>query len=132
MNSFILRFASVFLLPLIFLVSFYIFINGEISPGGGFQSGALMAIFIVACDLILADKIKFIELVKNNHKITMFGFAVYFFTGFFALVFGYNFLDYDYIARDIHLAQSIGIILIEVGVTIAVSSGLTAIYFSFK
>jgi len=42
-----------FLLPLIFVLGIYIFINGHLTPGGGFQGGAVLASGIML--LLLAD-----------------------------------------------------------------------------
>jgi multicomponent Na+:H+ antiporter subunit B len=39
--------ASKVLLPIIFLVGVYIFINGHLTPGGGFQGGAVLASAII-------------------------------------------------------------------------------------
>jgi multicomponent Na+:H+ antiporter subunit B len=42
-TSILLQSASSFLVPLIFMFGAYIFINGHLTPGGGFQGGAVMA-----------------------------------------------------------------------------------------
>lgn len=42
-NSEILIYASQVIVPVIFLVGIYIFINGHLTPGGGFQGGAVIA-----------------------------------------------------------------------------------------
>ena len=42
-NSEILIYSSQIIVPVIFLVGIYIFINGHLTPGGGFQGGAVIA-----------------------------------------------------------------------------------------
>lgn len=42
-----------FLLPLIFMLGIYVFINGHLTPGGGFQGGAVLASGIML--LLLSD-----------------------------------------------------------------------------
>ncbi|MBU1240903.1 Na(+)/H(+) antiporter subunit B [Myxococcota bacterium] len=52
-TSELLHTGSVFLVPLIFLLGVYVFVNGHLSPGGGFQGGAIIASGTVL--LFLAD-----------------------------------------------------------------------------
>lgn len=48
--------ASLFLTPLIFILGIYVFINGHLTPGGGFQGGAILASGFVL--LLLANPLK--------------------------------------------------------------------------
>jgi multicomponent Na+:H+ antiporter subunit B len=54
----LLKTASTFLTPLIALFGVYIFINGHLTPGGGFQGGAVMALALVLS-----------MLANPNHKV---------------------------------------------------------------
>ena len=45
-----------FIIPYILLYAIYIQLNGEISPGGGFQAGVIFASAIVAYDLLFSIK----------------------------------------------------------------------------
>jgi multicomponent Na+:H+ antiporter subunit B len=49
---------SRFLAPLIMLLGVYVFVNGHLTPGGGFQGGAIMASGVLL--LLLADPLKHI------------------------------------------------------------------------
>jgi len=42
-----------FLMPILFLLGFYLIINGYVSPGGGFQGGAVLAAIVISHYLIL-------------------------------------------------------------------------------
>ncbi|MEA1911861.1 MAG: hydrogen gas-evolving membrane-bound hydrogenase subunit E, partial [Spirochaetota bacterium] len=42
-SSELLRTASSMLVPLIFTLGIYVFVNGHLTPGGGFQGGAILA-----------------------------------------------------------------------------------------
>ncbi|MBN2723273.1 MAG: sodium:proton antiporter [Deltaproteobacteria bacterium] len=42
-SSELLQTGSMLLVPLIFLLGIYVFVNGHLSPGGGFQGGAIIA-----------------------------------------------------------------------------------------
>lgn len=103
------------------LFGLYIQINGEYSPGGGFQAGGIMASLIIAMDACGILNIK-----RDLSDIAALGCLIYVFTGFFALPFGLSFLNYSYI--PIASAQSVGIFLIELGVLITVTATLVNIY----
>lgn len=64
-TSEILSSAARLLVPIILLLGVYIFINGHLSPGGGFQGGAIIASAFV---LMLMAKPK----QKFNHKLISF------------------------------------------------------------
>jgi multicomponent Na+:H+ antiporter subunit B len=55
-SSELLRTASAVLVPFIFLLGAYVFINGHLSPGGGFQGGAIIASGLVL--LLLTDPLR--------------------------------------------------------------------------
>ena len=59
-------------------------------------------------------------------------FLTYIGIGIISILFGYNFLDYNFINIDYKIAQTIGIFIIELGVFLTVSCGLSIIYFAFE
>lgn len=61
-TSEILVTASTLLVPTIFMLGVYIFMNGHLTPGGGFQGGAVMATGVVL--MIMAK-----PNIKFNHKL---------------------------------------------------------------
>ncbi|MEA2040962.1 MAG: Na(+)/H(+) antiporter subunit B [Bacteroidota bacterium] len=64
-TSEILQTGAKALAPLIFLFGIYIFINGHLTPGGGFQGGAVIATGFVL--LVVANPVK-----KINHGVIAF------------------------------------------------------------
>jgi multicomponent Na+:H+ antiporter subunit B len=64
-TSEILVTASTLLVPTIFMLGVYIFMNGHLTPGGGFQGGAVMATGMVM--MIMAK-----PNIKFNHKLIAF------------------------------------------------------------
>ena len=64
-TSEILVTASTLLVPTIFMLGVYIFMNGHLTPGGGFQGGAVIATGMVL--MIMAK-----PNVKFNHKLLAF------------------------------------------------------------
>lgn len=124
---------TLFILPYIFLYSFYIQINGEVSPGGGFQAGVIFASGLIGFDLIYSK-----HLLKKSFSIdtlifiAVLGVIIYASVGLVSLFFNMNYLDYYALASNKLWAQSIGIFAVELGVGLTVASIMCLIYFLFQ
>jgi len=93
-TSEILETASKIITPVIFLFGIYVFLNGHLTPGGGFQGGAIIASGLVL--MLLANPIK-----KVNHSIisiveSISGFA-FVFLGILGIFLASGFLDNSFI-----------------------------------
>jgi len=108
-----------FLLPLIFVLGIYIFLNGHLTPGGGFQGGAVLASGIML--LLLADPD-----TRLNHGIIEWlesssGFS-YVVVGVLGLVLAGGFLDNRFIGLgtlgQLFSAGAIPIIYIFIGLKV--------------
>lgn len=81
---------SRYLAPLIMLLGVYVFVNGHLTPGGGFQGGAILASGVLL--LLLADPLK-----RFSHAliatIESFAGVTYILIGLFGLVLAGGFLD---------------------------------------
>ncbi len=111
------------LVPFTLVYGIYVLTHGEYSPGGGFQAGALLAVGIVLARLIQGRDAKFN--IKGEHAVILAGVGtfIYAFTGFLPLFFGGNFLDYSFLPvhmEELHELHALGILMIEIGVTICV------------
>lgn len=111
------------LVPFTLVYGIYILTHGEFSPGGGFQAGALLAAGIVLSRLIQGRGAGFN--ISGEHAVIWAGVGtfIYALTGFLPLFFGGNFLDYSFLpfpAEELHELHAMGILLIEIGVTICV------------
>ncbi len=117
------------ILPYIIIYGIYIQLNGEISPGGGFQAGVIFATGLIAFEL-LYGKEKFLKIFSIELLIfaSILGVAIYFFTGIISLFFNQNYLDYYALAGGTIFAQHLGIFLVEMGVGITVSAVMILIY----
>ena len=62
---------------------------------------------------------------------TAMGLLLYAGVGFYTMLLGGNYLEYDVIAADPTKGQHIGILVIEAGVGITVASVMIAIFFTF-
>lgn len=113
-----------FILPVIILFGLYLQMHGEISPGGGFQAGAMIATGFILYDMVIA---KAMCTRQFTAKIAVLGWSIYFITGIIGLLLGAEFLNYNIF--DSMIGQKIGIITVELGVGIAVSATMLLIYF---
>jgi multicomponent Na+:H+ antiporter subunit B len=129
----ILRLVSGIFIPFIILYSLYIQINGESSPGGGFQAGAIMASGLIVYDLIFG-KTQFAGKFANLYlsQLLTLGVFIYAGIGLVSMLLGGQFLDYDFLASNPHKGQHLGIFIIEIGVGITVMTGLLSIYKAFR
>jgi len=118
-TSEILETASRVITPLIFLFGVYVFINGHLTPGGGFQGGAIIASALVL--MLLAN-----PLLSVNHKIisvveSLSGFS-FVLLGIFGLLLAGGFLDNTFIGTGrfgtLFSAGAIPIIYIFIGLKV--------------
>ena len=126
-----------FMVPLIIVFGIYVLLHGEISPGGGFQAGAIVAAALLLARLALGHG-------PGGRRIPQgvliwlacIGLGIYMLAGILPLFLGANFLDYAPIpvdwyndfAHTHHTARAIGILIIEVGVFLGVAAVLVLIY----
>ena len=120
-----------FVFPLIMLFALYIQFHGEISPGGGFQAGSIIAVAFILYAMTFGEDnlLKFISLAKLQ-IIAVAGVSLYFVIGLICLFKKTNFLNYSILAKNQVLGQKIGIMAVELGVGIAVSATMLIIYLS--
>ncbi len=130
-NFLILRYILLFFLPFIFVYSIYIQLNGDLSPGGGFQGGVIFATAVVAYDFI--NQVKFSQTLLDALIFTaVSGFFIILLVSILPLFLGGNFMEYGMLAPNIHLGQHLGIFFFELGVGVTVSSSITMMYFLIR
>jgi len=113
-------------IPIIASFVLYIQINGTKSPGGGFQSGAILASLFIIMNLSLNYKIRRSILVK----LSSLGICLYMFPGIIALLTGYEFLNYNSLRLG-DISQKVGIEIVELGIAINVAATICILYQSF-
>ncbi len=89
-SSEILETASAILVPFIFLLGAYVFINGHLTPGGGFQGGAILASGLVL--MLLTDPLRTVNRRLLTVIESLSGF-VYVGLGIAGIFFAGGFLD---------------------------------------
>jgi len=128
----ILRIVTKIIIAPILIFALYVQFHGDYSPGGGFQAGVVFAAAIILYALIfgLAEARRAVPpgLLRVTGALGVLIFAG---TGVVALLQGGNFLDYDYLAHDPVHGQQYGLIIVEFGVGVTVTSVITSIFYVF-
>jgi multicomponent Na+:H+ antiporter subunit B len=127
-SSPVLTIITKFIAPFIIFLGIYVQLNGEISPGGGFQAGAILASILIGLSFV-SDKYR--PSLNQLKILTTLGLLIYATTGLIPILLGARYLDYYILASNPHMAQQIGILIIELGVGLTVSAGMLLIYFLF-
>lgn len=131
-DDLILRIVSKFLIPVIVLFGLYVQFHGEYGPGGGFQAGVILGAAVILYLLVFgADAARAVVPVKWLRWQSAAGVLLYAGTGLATLLLGGNFLDYDVLSADPVAGQHLGIILIELGVMLTVSSTIALLAMLF-
>ncbi len=130
----ILRITAKILIPLIAMFALYVQFHGDLSPGGGFQGGVILASAVILYALIFGLDAARRAVPPVALRIGMsLGVLTFGGTGVAAWLVGGNFLDYTAFAPHSHHAagQHWGIFSIELGVLFTVSSVMVAIFYGF-
>lgn len=114
--------------PLMLVFGFYVIINGHISPGGGFQGGAIVATGILILYYINNDRQTNIKQIVTIEKIVYFLLILVAFSSVFTR--GVPFTNFIPIANGPDI-QSIYLILLNVLIGIKVALGLWTIFTAF-
>ncbi len=123
-----------FIIPYVILYAIYIQLNGEYSPGGGFQAGVIFASAIIGFNLINDPGMVYKYFPEKSLIIVgALGVLIYSGCGLFSFIYDDNYLNYGSIVKDnALLGQHIGIFVIEIGVGLNVSAIMCLIYLSLN
>jgi len=119
------------IVPFILLYAVYVLFHGEVSLGGGFQAGALIALGYILYAMVAGIKINTIK-VTQHLAITVAagGVMIYALTGLLPMLNGGKFLEYGKLpfgAETTGHLHGTGILMIEVGVTVCVAATIVTI-----
>lgn len=131
-HNLILRLITKYLFPVIALFAFYVQFHGDYGPGGGFQAGVILSVAFIYYALVYG--LKTTEEILPAHVLRLLastGVLLYAGTGVASLLLGENFLDYDPLSSEPAAGQHLGILVIELGVGITVSSVMLMIFYAF-
>lgn len=119
------------IVPVLLIYALYVLVHGEISLGGGFQAGALIALAYILYSFTEEEG-------KERLRISHYGFTcigaggllIYFLTGLIPVFCGGKFLEYGRLPIPFvpeTERHSIGILSIEIGVTVTVAASIIMI-----
>ncbi len=131
-NDLIVILVSRLVSPFIMLFALYVIFHGHYSPGGGFQGGAMLAASLLLIRLAAGSEVAEFQFRKAwATPLGALGVLIYFVTGFAAIILGGNFLDYSQLiipGLSGAALRSMGILIVEVGVGLAVMAILVGIF----
>lgn len=131
-HNLVLRFITKYLFPVIALFALYVQFHGDYGPGGGFQAGVILSVaFILYAMVFGIEVLEQVLPLGLLRTLASTGVLIYSGTGVATLLMGGNFLDYDILSQYPIQGQHIGIMVIELGVGITVSSVMLIIFYAF-
>ena len=120
------------LIPFIVLYALYVQFHGEISPGGGFQAGTLVAASVILFGLLEGNQAALRALPMPVLAWMMStGILIYGGVGVTCMFLGGRFLDYSVLLHEPGHGQHLGLTLIEFGVGVTVTGVLITIFHCF-
>lgn len=131
MDNKILSVCMSIMTPIILIFGFYIQLHGEVSPGGGFQSGIIFAIPFIIYIVLYGDDNKTGYFLINStlfKNVACTGVLIYGFTGILTIILGGRFLEYFKLFDNKILAQQVGVFAVESGVCLAVFGSMGLIF----
>lgn len=128
----ILRLGVKFLIPFMLLFALYVQLHGDYGPGGGFQAGVITAGAVIVYALIFGlDAAQQVVPRRVVETLVPLGALIYAGTGVVGLLYGHNYLDYSVLAPIAADGRERGILLVEAGVFVTVSSTMLALFYAF-
>lgn len=129
----ILRIGVKLIIPFMLLFALYVQLHGDYGPGGGFQAGVITAGAVIVYALIFGiEEAQRVVPRSVVEFLVPLGVLIYVGTGVVGLLHGHNFLDYSVLAADAAHGRERGILLVEAGVLVTVSSTMVALFYAFS
>ena len=123
--------AKILFAPII-MFGLYVQFHGDYSPGGGFQAGVIIAAaFILHAIVFGLQAGREIVSARVNLWMMVFGVSLYGGVGVVSMAKGGLFLDYTAQTGSVATGQHIGILLVELGVGLTVTSVMLAVFHAF-
>ena len=128
----VFRLAAKILFAPIILFGLYVQFHGDFGPGGGFQAGVIVAAAFILHGLVFGlEKGRRLVSEQVNLWIMAIGVLIYGGVGIVSMAQGGLFLDYTALTGSVGSGQHIGIILVELGVGVTVTSVMLALFHAF-
>jgi multicomponent Na+:H+ antiporter subunit B len=134
----IIRIVTKLLIPFIILFGLYVQFHGDYGPGGGFQAGVIVASAFILHGLVFGlQETQRVAPKPVVEKFLALGLMIYAGTGFLTMTLGSQFLDYQTLEHHwmtqhhVPSGQHLGILMVELGVGMTVTSVMITIYYAF-
>jgi multicomponent Na+:H+ antiporter subunit B len=125
----ILRVVGKLIIPVLLLFGLLVQFHGKYSPGGGFSAGALFAAAVMLYGILEgADRSSAAMPQKVMLRLAALGATLYTGVGVVCMLLGGNFLDYNVLWSNPVTGQYVGILLVEFGVGLTVTTVLVMIF----
>jgi multicomponent Na+:H+ antiporter subunit B len=132
-NSLMLRLLMALLRGAIQLFAVYVLLHGHYAPGGGFVAGTLFAAAMILPRLTEGVRMDLLTLSPRGAQVmSAVGILLFAAVGTASMVAGSPLLDYGALpfGDSAPERRAMGVLLIEVGVTMAVAGAMLSIYLS--
>ena len=131
-NNPVFRVTTKVLFAPIILYGLYVQFHADFGPGGGFQAGVIVAAAFILHGIVFGlNEVKSVAPPAVVHALTAIGVILYSGVGAAGLLLGGNFLEYGTLSGDFATGQHKGILLVELGVGVTVTSVMLALYYAF-
>jgi multicomponent Na+:H+ antiporter subunit B len=128
----ILRVITKILIPPIILFALYVQFHGDYGPGGGFQAGVIFSAAFILHGLVFGtEATKRVMPRQLTYVLAALGVMIYAGVGLVTMYSGGEFLNYNYLGESTKAGQHLGVLLVELGVGITVSSVMLIIFYLF-
>ncbi len=131
-NNPVFRTTTKILFAPIIVYGLYVQFHGDFGPGGGFQAGVIIAAAFILYGIVFG--LKDVRKVAPPRFVAMLmaaGVMIYGGVGVASLILGGEYLNYSVLAHDMAHGQHYGILLVELGVGVTVTSVMLGLYYAF-
>jgi multicomponent Na+:H+ antiporter subunit B len=131
-DNVVLRVAAKILFAPIILFGLYVQFHGDFGPGGGFQAGVIVAAAFILHALVFGLEAgrRIFPLWLNLVLLTA-GVLIYGAVGVASMALNGLFLDYNVLADDPAHGQHLGILIVEFGVGLTVTTVMVLLFHAF-
>lgn len=131
-ESVMLRVMLAPLLAVLHLFGVYVLLHGHYGPGGGFVAGVLVAAAMILPRLVGWGPERLSVSARGAAMTAVAGILLFAAVGGASLVVGQPLLDYAAlpVASTVPARRSMGILLVEVGVALAVAGSMLALFYA--
>ncbi|MCZ7605789.1 MAG: Na(+)/H(+) antiporter subunit B [Planctomycetota bacterium] len=129
-DNVLMRVAARWNMPFLLVFALYTQTHGELGPGGGFQSGVMIAAAFIVYGMVFgADEMRRVVPRWVTDFAAAAGVLIYAGAGVYCMAMGYTFLDYAaLVPSNPGGAEPWGMVIVEYGVGITVAAVMLTVF----